>query len=57
MSSKRFPDGVTFFVQVNRLYSERYGHANRKIPSHMVRLEKELQGSIWDATVILLFHE
>ena len=26
-------------LTVNRLYSERYGHANRKIPSHMVSKE------------------
>ena len=28
-------------LTVNRLYSERYGHANRKIPSHMVGLEED----------------
>ena len=33
-------------LSVNRLYSERYGHANRKIPAHMVRFWERLKHSI-----------
>ena len=39
-------------LNVNRLYSERYGHANRKIPSHMVRLKEH---SPRDVTLTITF--
>ena len=39
-------------LTVNRLYSERYGHANRKIPSHMVRLKEDIPR---DVTLINCF--